>query len=276
MSLPSAAETADRRTTTYPARAAFLVAAGTIILLAHVVDVIDEGGPNWPALEIRLAWAALLFIGAAILRGGNAHHIRILGRVACAGSSLAGLLLLSVTGRSQSPLLPFFGVLVATLPAVTFERMATAILSSAALVVGVGVIIAADGASSNALILWTHTGIIALGVGAMLGLAYDRAMRTSEQQSLTLRQTLDRLKEAHASNEKLVAELREALANVKTLGGLLPVCAWCRRVRNDEGYWQQLESFLQSHSDTRLSHGVCPECMKREFPEMDDQPPVGG
>jgi hypothetical protein len=275
MSLPSAAETANRRITTYPARAAFLVAAGTIVLLAHVVDVIDAGGPNWPALEVRLLWSALLFVGAAILRRGNAHNIRILGRVACAGSALAGLLLLFVTGRSQSPLIPFIGVLVATLPAVTFERMATAVLSSAALVIGVGLMILADGASPNALIAWTHTGIIALGIGTMLGIAYDRAMRTAEQQWLTLRETLERLKEAHASNETLVAELREALSNVKTLGGLLPVCAWCRRVRNDEGYWQQLELFLQAHSETRISHGVCPECMKREFPEMDDQRPAG-
>ena len=58
----------------------------------------------------------------------------------------------------------------------------------------------------------------------------------------------------------LISELQTALADVKTLSGLLPICAWCRQVRNDEGYWTQLERFVSEHSDTRFSHGICPKC----------------
>ncbi len=55
-------------------------------------------------------------------------------------------------------------------------------------------------------------------------------------------------------------ELRDALQNVKTLGGLVPICAWCKKIRNDEGYWDRLEHYLTEHTNARFSHGMCPEC----------------
>lgn len=60
--------------------------------------------------------------------------------------------------------------------------------------------------------------------------------------------------------------LREALDNVKALSGLLPVCAWCKSVRNDAGYWQRLEEYLETHTDARPTHGVCPKCSERLMP----------
>ena len=58
----------------------------------------------------------------------------------------------------------------------------------------------------------------------------------------------------------LVSELQTALADVKTLSGMLPICAWCRQVRSDKGYWIQLENFVSEHSDADFSHGICPTC----------------
>ncbi|MCD4777258.1 MAG: tetratricopeptide repeat protein [Candidatus Aegiribacteria sp.] len=60
-------------------------------------------------------------------------------------------------------------------------------------------------------------------------------------------------------------ELREALAHVKTLQGMLPICASCKKVRDDDGYWQQIESYISEHSDAKFSHGLCPECMIRLY-----------
>jgi len=60
--------------------------------------------------------------------------------------------------------------------------------------------------------------------------------------------------------KSLVLELREAAANVKTLKGFIPICASCKKVRNDEGYWKQLEQYIAEHSDAMLSHGLCPDC----------------
>lgn len=69
-------------------------------------------------------------------------------------------------------------------------------------------------------------------------------------------------------NRKLIAELRQALDNVKQLRQLLPICSYCKKVRDDEGYWQQLDQYLVDHSDTTLSHGICPDCIgkaKKDF-----------
>lgn len=70
-------------------------------------------------------------------------------------------------------------------------------------------------------------------------------------------------------NEKTVS-LERALSEVKTLRGLLPICAHCRKVRNDEGLWTGLDAYLASHTDTRFSHGLCPECMRELYPEYAD------
>lgn len=70
-------------------------------------------------------------------------------------------------------------------------------------------------------------------------------------------------------NEKTVS-LERALSEVKTLRGLLPICANCKKVRNDEGLWTQLEAYLSTHTDTRFSHGLCPDCMKKLYPEYAD------
>jgi DNA-binding response OmpR family regulator len=60
-----------------------------------------------------------------------------------------------------------------------------------------------------------------------------------------------------------VRELERALEQVKQLDGLLPICSYCKRIRNDEDYWQQIEHYLAQHSDARFSHGICPECLAR-------------
>lgn len=70
-------------------------------------------------------------------------------------------------------------------------------------------------------------------------------------------------KRMQAEREKLIAELQEALVNIKTLSGLLPICAWCKKIRDDGGYWKQLEHYVETHSKAVFSHGVCPDCMKR-------------
>jgi len=66
--------------------------------------------------------------------------------------------------------------------------------------------------------------------------------------------------------KKAEADLQKALSEVKTLQGMIPICAGCKNVRDDQGYWQRIESYVQDHSDAQFSHGLCPECMKAYFP----------
>lgn len=78
-------------------------------------------------------------------------------------------------------------------------------------------------------------------------------------------------KAAESEQHRLIAELQEALAKVKTLSGLVPICAWCKKIRDDSGFWKQLEVFIEGHSDAVFSHGVCPDCVKKITDGIDDE-----
>jgi methyl-accepting chemotaxis protein len=73
--------------------------------------------------------------------------------------------------------------------------------------------------------------------------------------------------------ERLIAELRKTLGEVKTLRGFLPICASCKKIRDDHGYWQQIESYIREHSDAEFSHGLCPDCMQTLYPEIWEKMP---
>lgn len=66
---------------------------------------------------------------------------------------------------------------------------------------------------------------------------------------------------------RLISQLQEALAHVKQLSGLLPMCASCKKIRDDKGYWNQLEAYISDHSEADFSHGICPECVRKLYPE---------
>lgn len=68
--------------------------------------------------------------------------------------------------------------------------------------------------------------------------------------------------------EGLITELRQSLDKVKKLSGLLPICSSCKRIRDDKGYWNQLEAYISMHSEAEFSHGICPECIEILYPEL--------
>ena len=68
--------------------------------------------------------------------------------------------------------------------------------------------------------------------------------------------------------EKLITDLTEALANIKQLKGLIPICASCKNIRDDKGFWKDVESYIGQHSAAEFSHGICPECMKKLYPNI--------
>jgi PAS domain S-box-containing protein len=74
-------------------------------------------------------------------------------------------------------------------------------------------------------------------------------------------------KRADAERASLISALQDALAQVKTLSGLLPICASCKKIRDDQGYWNRIEAYIQAHSDAKFTHGICPECMKELCPD---------
>ena len=74
-----------------------------------------------------------------------------------------------------------------------------------------------------------------------------------------------------AREKELQSRVAEAVANVKVLSGMLPICASCKKVRDDKGYWNQIETYIREHSDTQISHGLCPDCVRKLYPEFSDE-----
>jgi len=72
-----------------------------------------------------------------------------------------------------------------------------------------------------------------------------------------------KLKNELEARKELIGELQEANRNIRVLRGLLPICAWCKNIRDDQGYWKQLEQYMEEHSEATFTHGICPECLKK-------------
>ncbi|NDY73014.1 response regulator [Desulfobacter hydrogenophilus] len=73
----------------------------------------------------------------------------------------------------------------------------------------------------------------------------------------------------HIKLHKTMAELKEALSQVKNLSGLLPICMYCKKIRDDTGYWNQIEAYIDNHSEAQFSHSICNECAKKYYPDID-------
>jgi len=85
-----------------------------------------------------------------------------------------------------------------------------------------------------------------------------------------LKEAQEKRKQAEREREKVIHELKDALAQVKTLKGLLPICSHCKKIRDDEGYWQQIEEYIHDRSEAEFSHGICPECFKKHYSDLFD------
>jgi len=81
--------------------------------------------------------------------------------------------------------------------------------------------------------------------------------------------TLDitKRKQIEAERNQLIKNLQDSLAKIKTLSGMLPICASCKKIRDDKGYWNQIETYLSNHSKAEFSHGICPECAQKLYPD---------
>lgn len=88
-----------------------------------------------------------------------------------------------------------------------------------------------------------------------------------------LRQREAELQTALREKEHLITELKAALSEVKTLSGLLPICAGCKKVRDDQGFWSQVETYVSQHTDATFTHGLCPGCIAKYYPELAEETP---
>ncbi len=91
--------------------------------------------------------------------------------------------------------------------------------------------------------------------------------RSRRRGRLLVLRDISQRKRAEEERERLIARLQEALDKVKTLSGLLPICASCKKIRDDQGYWQQIEVYIRDRSEAEFSHSLCPECAKKLYPD---------
>ena len=110
---------------------------------------------------------------------------------------------------------------------------------------------------------------LATSINTMLaGLA--RANQLLAGKNVLLAEEIVERKELEQEREGLIVQLQEALAQVRTLSGFLPICASCKKIRDDTGYWKQIEAYLSDHADVTFSHGICPDCAQRLYGDFID------
>jgi len=99
---------------------------------------------------------------------------------------------------------------------------------------------------------------------------YDKTLKTADGTVvglLCIGQDMTERVQAEKERERLIAELRDALTNIKILRGLLPICSSCKKIRDDQGYWHQIEAYIYDHTEADFSHGICPECALKLYPD---------
>jgi len=111
-------------------------------------------------------------------------------------------------------------------------------------------------------------------VAGLIGLAVDNVRlqrdvdRHVQQRAAALSAANAELSASLGERDRLVDGLTEALTRVRTLSGLLPICATCKKVRDDHGYWSQIEAYVRTRTEAEFTHGICPECARRLYPEQ--------
>lgn len=111
-----------------------------------------------------------------------------------------------------------------------------------------------------------------IAVEAMRNGAYDYLIKDLDRNYLkvlpsTIKNVLER-KRLQTEKDNLIHELQEAFLKVKTLSGFLPICANCKKIRDDKGYWNQIEEYIRDHSEAEFNHGICPECVEKLYPRL--------
>ncbi len=104
-------------------------------------------------------------------------------------------------------------------------------------------------------------------------IAQKKSYHIIKNQNIKLAQHSDELEEQVKKRtselEEANAGLKKALIEIKTLQGIIPICASCKKIRDDKGYWNQIETYIHEHSEAEVSHGICPECAKKLYPDLD-------
>jgi hypothetical protein len=183
-------------------------------------------------------------------------------------------------GYDSIALRSLFASIATSMPhfAMAFLILARPVRSRSIFFVVIGLMLAAGGAAILGRAIWLvaqpefhmfldspvqvifFVGVIVLQLGENLAFIMLNSERVENE-----------LLEAQAGLRRTVEELRSAMFEIKTLTGFLPICSNCKKIRDDQGYWQAVEKYIQEHSEAKLSHGICPDCLRNLYPDFADE-----
>jgi hypothetical protein len=246
-------------------RTASLVNISLLVLLAGAllffIVAAAFSAESRPLINRVLSMAVVTMIGLKIFL-----H---LGLVRLAGTLLSLMIWLSFT----IPLFVFDGIRDAALTGYFIVIVMTSLMLGSKALIGFTALILLSVAGA---FYAEDTGVIAGIPGPPDPLDFATVLITLGVTSLLTGAAMHLINEMYARarrNEAAVFEtnrqLETLLARVKTLRGLLPICAHCKKIRDDTGYWNQVETYITQHSEADFSHGICPECAEKYFPDMD-------
>ncbi len=265
----SAAETAFLKATwnEYKAIPQYtLLALGGMTVAFGLLDIVLSEGETLPylSLSFRVFTAVFMLASAIYMRRAQnyfaGYHALLLG------NQLIIAVTIYVITLEQRITLTFLVISAIGLTLVYYQffynRFTFTI--AAAVITGVGSLVAA--LVIFAVPLEEFSGlIIFLAPLNMLGIATSRSTNQIRRREYL---ALKNLQAAHDEKAALVEELQSALADIKTLEEIVPICANCHKIRNDEGFWERLEKYIQERTGSRFSHGICPDCLPELYPEI--------
>lgn len=117
------------------------------------------------------------------------------------------------------------------------------------------------GVSRERILRWSGAGALGIGTVLAIFLYWNRS----------LKKELSERKKIEKERNDLIDKLKQALTEVKTLRGCLPICASCKNIRSDSGYWEKIENYIQEHSEAHFSHCICPDCLRELYPDMAEE-----
>lgn len=110
-------------------------------------------------------------------------------------------------------------------------------------------------------------------IGAGLVLYLSLVMRSHENQAAQIKSLNQSLEKTNRLLTVRNDELQKAITEIKTLQGIVPICASCKKIRDDSGYWHQVEAYVQKHSEAEFSHSLCPDCARKLYPDLHEEEP---
>lgn len=242
----------------------------------------------WYALIVDIAFILCLGIGLVLLRKGRFASTVKLHIVTQCGLILFGTLakfpILEITGYNHFTVEMFcviiftsiFGTrrlllavaaFLLTMMAATYFYGRTIVADALKLHLQSGSINAAGCMLATIFLAYVNEGITRSG----LRITQQELVRNQELNRTLEQRVAERTRELSAKNEErkeLIARLEKSLAEVKLLSGFLPICSACKKIRDDSGYWNQIETYISTHSQAQFSHSLCPECLDRLYPDL--------